>query len=299
MSNRFSQFNVRSPAKVNHFLHIIGRRDDGYHLLQTCFQFLDYGDEMSFELRDDSQIVLLPNNMMGIPNASNLIYRIAYAFQQATNTQQGISITVHKRVPLGAGLGGGSSNAATTLLMLDLLWGINWPLNDLISFGLSFGADIPIFIKGQASLAEGIGEQLTPIELEQPWVAVITPPCQVISAKMYADSELTRNTQALRIEALAQGDFKNTFSELRNDFEPLVRRHYPAVDDAMKWLSNFGEPRLSGSGASVFACFETETAAKSVIEKLPTHLTGFIAKGVNESPAVQAVKKVRAQLIRA
>lgn len=299
MSSAFSRLSLRSPAKVNHFLHIIGRREDGYHLLQTCFQFLDYGDEMSFTLRDDSQIVLQPDNMMGIPNATNLIYRVAYAFQQATHTQQGITISVNKRLPLGAGLGGGSSNAATTLLVLDLLWGINWPLNDLMSLGLSFGADIPVFIKGQASLAEGVGEQLTPIELDQPWVAVITPPCQVISAKMYADSELTRNTQALRIEALAKGEFKNIFGELRNDFEPLVRRHYPAVDDSMKWLSNFGEPRLSGSGASVFACFETETAAKSVIEKLPTHLTGFVAKGVNESPTVQAVKKVRAQLIRA
>lgn len=299
MSHAHSRLSLLSPAKVNHFLHIVGRREDGYHLLQTCFQFLDYGDDMSFELRQDSQIVLHPENMMGIPNSSNLIYRIACAFQQATQTQQGMTISVHKRIPLGAGLGGGSSNAATTLLALDLLWGTNWPLNDLIKFGLPFGADIPIFIKGQASLAEGIGEQLTTIELEQPWVAVITPPCQVITAKMYADSDLTRNTPAFRIEALAKGEFKNTFGELRNDFEPLVRRHYPAVDDAMKWLSNFGEPRLSGSGASVFACFETEAAAKNVIEKLPAHLTGFVAKGVNESPTAQAVKKVRAQLIRA
>lgn len=288
-----------SPAKVNHFLHITGQRSDGYHLLQTCFQFLDHGDELEFELRDDNQIILLPADMAGISNETNLIYRVAKALQQTAPTPQGVTITVNKRLPIGAGLGGGSSNAATTLLALDLLWGLDWPLDDLMKLGLSFGADIPVFIKGHAALAQGIGEQLTPIKLTENWLAVVTPPCQVISAKMYADSELTRNTPALRIEALAKGEFKNNFSELRNDFEPLVRRRYPEVDDAMKWLSNFGEPRLSGSGASVFASFETEQAAKNVIEKLPAHLKGFFAKGVNISPAAQAVSKVRVQLIKA
>ncbi|HRE30493.1 MAG TPA: 4-(cytidine 5'-diphospho)-2-C-methyl-D-erythritol kinase, partial [Candidatus Berkiella sp.] len=243
-----------SPAKVNHFLHITGQRSDGYHLLQTCFQFVDYGDELEFILRDDKQIILKPDNMLGITNESNLIYRVAIALQTAANVTQGITITVHKQLPLGAGLGGGSSNAATTLLALNELWDLNWSVDELMALGLCFGADIPIFIKGVASLAEGIGEQLTPITLNESWLAIITPPCQVISAKMYADSELTRNTPAFRIGHLAKGEFKNNFSELRNDFEPLVRRRYPEVDDAMKWLSNFGKPRLSGSGASVFAC---------------------------------------------
>ncbi|MGE3318053.1 MAG: 4-(cytidine 5'-diphospho)-2-C-methyl-D-erythritol kinase [Candidatus Berkiella sp.] len=288
-----------SPAKVNHFLHIIGQRNDGYHLLQTCFQFLDYGDELSFELRDDSKIELLPEEVMAIPKTSNLIYRIAKAFAHATGATRGITISVNKRLPIGTGLGGGSSNAATTLLALDALWGTNWSLNDLMAFGLSFGADIPIFIKGHASLAEGIGEQLTPVSLRERWLAVILPPCQVITAKMYADSELTRNTPTFRIEALAKVDMTADVSELRNDFELLVRRHYPEVDAAMKWLSNFGKPRLSGSGASVFACFETEQLAKNVIEQLPTHLTGFVAKGVNKSPTVEAVNKVRFQLARA
>jgi len=288
-----------SPAKVNHFLHITGRRPDGYHLLQTCFQFLDYGDEITFELRDDNCIVLQPDNMAGIPNSQNLIYRVAKALQQQSNALQGVTITVNKRLPIGAGLGGGSSNAATTLLALDLLWGLDWPVDDLLTLGLTFGADIPVFIQGHAAFAEGIGEQLTPIQLPLNWLAVITPPCQVASAKMYADSELTRDTPTLRIEALAKREFIDNFSGLRNDFEPLVRRRYPEVDDAMKWLSNFGEPRLSGSGASVFACFKTEQAAKNVIEKLPTHLKGFVAKGVNKSPAAQAVDKVRVQLIRA
>lgn len=286
-----SKLRLHSPAKVNHFLHITGQRSDGYHLLQTCFQFVDYGDELEFTLRDDHLIVLLPNEMAGIPNETNLIYRVAKALQQSAPIQQGVTISVNKRLPLGAGLGGGSSNAATTLLALDLLWGLDWTLDDLMRLGLTFGADIPVFIKGHAALAEGVGEKLTPIELTENWLAVITPPCQVSSAKMYADSELTRNTPAFRIEALAKGEFKNNFSELRNDFEPLVRRRYPEVDEAMKWLSNFGEPRLSGSGASVFASFETEQAAKNVIEKLPTHLKGFFAKGVNESPAAKAVKK--------
>ena len=288
-----TKLRLPSPAKVNHFLHITGRRLDGYHVLQTCFQFVDYGDELEFVLRDDHLIVLEPDNMAGIPNQTNLIYRVAKALQQFAPMQPGVTITANKRLPLGAGLGGGSSNAATTLLALDLLWGLDWPLDDLMSLGLTFGADIPVFIKGHASLAEGVGEQLTPIELTENWLAVITPPCQVSSAKMYADSELTRNTPAFRIEALAKGEFKNNFSELRNDFEPLVRRRYPEVDEAMKWLSNFGEPRLSGSGASVFASFETEQAAKKVVEKLPTHLKGFVAKGVNVSPVAQAMNKVR------
>ncbi len=288
-----TKLSLCAPAKVNHFLHITGQRADGYHLLQTCFQFLDHFDELEFVLRNDDKIVLLPENMAGIPNETNLIYRVAKALQHTASIQQGVTITVNKHLPIGAGLGGGSSNAATTLLALDLLWELDWPLDDLMKLGLSFGADIPVFIKGHAALAEGVGELLTPIKLTENWLVVITPPCQVISAKMYADSELTRNTPAFRIEALAKGEFKNNFSELRNDFELLVRRRYPEVDDAMKWLSNFGEPRLSGSGASVFASFETEQAAKKVIEKLPAHLKGFIAKGVNESPAVKAVNKVR------
>jgi 4-diphosphocytidyl-2-C-methyl-D-erythritol kinase len=294
-----TKLSLCSPAKVNHFLHITGQRSDGYHLLQTCFQFLDHGDELEFVLRDDDKIVLLPENMSGIPNETNLIYRVAKALQHAAPIPLGVTITVNKCLPVGAGLGGGSSNAATTLLALDLLWGLDWRLDDLVKLGLSFGADIPVFLKGHAAIAEGIGELLTPIELTENWLAVITPPCQVLSAKMYADSELTRNTPALRIEALAKGEFVNNFSELRNDFELLVRRRYPEVDDAMKWLSNFGEPRLSGSGASVFVSFETEQAAKKVIEKLPAHLKGFVAKGVNVSPAAKAVNEVRyAQSIR-
>lgn len=299
MNSCLNKLCLLSPAKVNHFLHIIGQRNDGYHLLQTCFQFLDYGDELSFEMRDDSKIELLPNNMMNIPKESNLIYRIASAFAKATNTTKGITITVNKRLPVGTGLGGGSSNAATTLLALDALWQTNWTLDDLMTFGLGFGADIPIFINGHASLAEGVGERLTPVSLTERWVAVILPPCQVITAKMYADSELTRNTPAFRIEALAKVDMTANVSELRNDFELLVRRHYPEVDAAMKWLSNFGKPRLSGSGASVFACFETEQLANNVIKQLPTHLSGFVAKGVNKSPAVAAISKIRFQLARA
>jgi 4-diphosphocytidyl-2-C-methyl-D-erythritol kinase len=293
--SRITHFCLPSPAKINPFLHITGRREDGYHLLQTAFVFLDYGDELQFTLRDDRQILLEPNMMAGIPTEQNLIYRIALALQQMSHCQQGVTITVNKRLPVGAGLGGGSSNAATTLLGLNLLWQLNWSLADLTSLGLTFGADIPIFISGHAALAEGIGERLTPVEMPEVWYAVVTPPCQVISAKMYADPELTRNTPSFRIEALARSDFTKTLSELKNDFESLVRRRYPQVDDAMKWLSNFGKPRLSGSGAGVFACFATEQQAKKVMAALPTHLTGFVAKGANISPALQAVDNVRFQ----
>lgn len=285
-------FSLPSPAKVNHFLHINGRRPDGYHLLQTLFQFLDYGDMLHFERRQDSNIVLQPNNMLDIPNQTNLIYRAAKALQLAAGVKQGVTILAEKQLPLGAGLGGGSSNAATTLHALNWLWQLNWSLAELLQIGVTLGADVPIFLYGHAAWAAGIGEQLTAALLPEPWIVVVLPQCQVATAKMYADPNLTRDTPTLRIGALAKDEIELFIREQRNDFEPLARKYYPEVDDAMKWLSNFGTARLSGSGASVFACFASQAQAKNVAEQIPKRFKGFLAKGTNGSPLKLAAESL-------
>ncbi len=280
-----------SPAKVNRFLHIVGRRDDGYHLLQTLFQYLDYGDELSFELRQDNKICLSPQTHNGILEQDNLIYKAALALQSASQCQQGANIHWIKRLPLGSGLGGGSSNAATCLYALNLIWQLNWSKSALMDLGLRLGADVPFFLFGHTALGEGIGEKLSAVELPTVWFLVITPPCLVSTPKMYAHPQLTRNSPTLRIEALAKDGLENTLSQCRNDFEALVRQCYPDVDNALKWLSNYGEARLSGSGASVFACFSTQEQAQRVAEQLPPNLKGFVAKGMNTSPLNWGVAK--------
>lgn len=279
-----------SPAKINRFLHIVGRRQDGYHLLQTLFQFLDYGDKLHFELRNDDQIVLHPADALGISTTDNLIYRAASALQKAAKTTQGVNIHWEKELPLGSGLGGGSSNAATCLFALNWLWNIHWPQQQLIDLGTSLGADIPFFLYGHTALGEGIGELLSAVALPETWVLVVIPPCQVVSAKMYAQPDLTRNTPAFRIEALVRDETDLDLSRLGNDFEPVVRRLYPEVDNAMKWLSNYGDAKLSGSGASVFACFNSQHHAKEVASYLPKPYKAFIAKGINKSPLMTAAE---------
>lgn len=279
---------VPSPAKINRFLHIIGRRQDGYHQLQTLFQFIDLDDTLSFEPRDDNKIVLLPEHSCGVPSTSNLIYRAAQLLQSHTRTTQGVTIHLDKRLPLGGGLGGGSSNAATTLLVLNRLWDLQLPANTLLALALQLGADVPLFVGGHTAFGEGVGEILTPISLPPTWFVVITPPCQVATPKMYSDPELTRDTQAFKIGTLAETDVQQLINSNKNDFEAVVRKHYPEVDTAMKWLSNFEIARLSGSGASIFACFDTEAAARNVAEQIPAHIKGFVAKGLNHSPLYEA-----------
>lgn len=283
-------FTFPSPAKVNRFLHINGQREDGYHLLQTLFQFLDYGDELSVELRQDNQIFLSPQTQLGIAQEDNLIYKAAIALAQASQCRLGANIHWQKRLPLGSGLGGGSSNAATCLFALNLLWELNWSQEQLMALGLTLGADVPVFLFGHTALAQGIGEECVAINMPPSWFLVLTPDCKVETAKMYAKSELTRNTPTLRIGALAEGGIEQQLSHFRNDFEPVVRQHYPEVDAALKWLSNYGEARLSGSGASVFACFSSQEQAQEIANCLPPAMKGFIAKGMNQSPLMQKAK---------
>jgi 4-diphosphocytidyl-2-C-methyl-D-erythritol kinase len=265
-----------APAKLNLFLHITGRRADGYHLLQTVFQFLDHGDELEFEVRDDGRI-LRAEGPVEVPEVSDLSLRAAKLLQAESGIGLGTSIKLRKRLPLQAGLGGGSSDAATTLVALDQLWGTHLGSGRLAALGAQLGADVPVFIGGQAAWGEGIGEILTPLELPEPWYVVIEPACRVLTREIFQAPELTRNSAPIKIARFRSG-------ECRNDFEPVVRSRYPEVSEALDWLGTHAEARLTGSGACVFAAFTDEAGARRVYAALPQGWRGFVARGCNRSP---------------
>ena len=280
-----------APAKINLFLHIIGRRDDGYHLLQTVFQLLDYCDELKFTSNNTGQITLSPD-IADLPTKQNLIWKAAYRIQAHQNPNKledkslmGVHIHVNKRIPMGGGLGGGSSNAATTLVGLNKLWDLQLSTHELAEIGVELGADVPVFIAGQSAWAEGIGENLTPVELPSQWYLVITPNCHVSTAKIFQNKELTRNTSPIRIAAFLAGGGQN-------DCEPLVRKLYSEVDNALIWLNQHGEARLTGTGACVFASFRAEEDAKLALKALPKGLKGFVARGLNQSPLQRSLTSV-------
>lgn len=286
------QLTLPSPAKINRFLHIIGKRDDGYHLLQTLFQYIDLSDQLSFELRSDNQIVLTPESNLGITQSENLIYKAARLMQQTSQNQQGITIHWEKNIPMGSGLGGGSSNAATCLVALNLLWQLNWPKEKLLSLAVQLGADVPFFVFGHAAWAEGIGEQLQAVELTPTWILLVIPPCHVNTAKMYALPQLTRDTPRLKIGTLVQSEIDIRLQACKNDFEKVVRQCHPEVNEALTMLSNFTDARMSGSGASVFACFNDISEAQYVAKKLPDDWKKFVVQGLNKSPLYTAIEKV-------
>lgn len=264
-----------SPAKLNLFLHITGRRPDGYHNLQTVFQLLDYGDELSFATRTDGDIQILPA-LPGVAPQDNLIYKAARQLQRASGSLQGATIELTKRLPMGGGLGGGSSNAATTLLGLNQLWQTGFTIDELATMGRELGADVPVFVRGQTAWAEGIGDQLSPLELPRHWYLVLAPECEVATAAIFSNKDLTRDTPNIKVAAFLEEGGKN-------DCQPVVEQHYPQVKDAVDWLSRFGPARLTGTGACVFAAFATEASAQEVLAKRPKQLNGFVAKGANES----------------
>jgi len=264
-----------APAKLNLFLHIIGRRADGYHLLQSVFQFLDFGDSLSFTPRDDGRIQLL-NPLPGVAPEDDLIFRAAKRLQQETGGEQGADIAVDKRLPMGGGLGGGSSDAATTLVALNRIWGCGLEPQQLAELGIALGADLPVFIRGQAAWAEGVGEQLEPVTLPEPWYLVVVPPVTVSTAEIFSAPELTRDCPRITIRAFLSG-------EGRNVCEPLVRARYPSVDRAIHWLADFAEPRMTGTGACVFAPFEGEQAGREALAELPAEFSGFVARAANRS----------------
>lgn len=269
-----------SPAKLNLFLHITGRRADGYHQLQTLFQLLDYGDQLDFSLREDDQLILEPP-LAGVPFEHNLIVRAARLLQSAQVHKglapKGAHIHLRKRLPLGGGIGGGSSNAATTLVALNHLWQCGLSRAQLMQLGLQLGADVPVFVGAQTAWAEGVGEALTPIKMPATSYLVLHPNCAVSTAGIFSHKDLTRDTAAITLAAfLAQGG--------RNDCEALVRKLYPPVDKALKWLANFtSNARMTGTGASVFAAFDSEAQAQQVLAQAPGDLPGFVAQGINRS----------------
>ena len=266
-----------APAKLNLFLRITGRRADGYHTLQTVFQFLDYGDELEFAVTDDGQITRA-TPLAGVPEDKDLTVRAARLLQEAANTRQGVQIHLRKRIPTGGGLGGGSSDAATTLLALNELWGVHLPRAGLARLGLALGADVPVFVHGQAAWGEGIGEVLTPVEPEEAWYLVLVPPVHVSTAQVFANPELTGYSPPLTIRDFHEG------RGLRNDLEAAVRSRYPEVDRAMRWLAEYGEPRMSGSGGCVFLKVADADRGRQILERIPKPFTGFVARGMNRHP---------------
>ncbi len=268
-----------APAKLNLFLHITGRRADGYHELQTLFQLLDYGDELVFTPRDTPELELAPE-LPGVPPESNLIIRAARLLQTHTGCTKGAHIHLTKRLPMGGGIGGGSSDAATTLLALNHLWQLHLSLDELADLGLRLGADVPVFVRGETAWAEGIGERLHPVALTSYWYLVIAPECQVSTKEIFSNQRLTRNTPKMTIAPALEGQGQT----LRNDCQPIVAELYPEVDRALGWLSQYGTARLTGTGACVFASFDNETECRNVFSLLPATFKGFVARGINRSP---------------
>ena len=273
-----------APAKLNLFLHVTGRRDDGYHLLQTVFQFLDFCDELIFDVRRDTSIRRI-SDCPGLPADSDLVVRAARALQAHTGTGLGVDIHVSKHIPMQAGLGGGSSDAATTLRALNRLWGLELPVGELAAIGVKLGADVPVFLHGHAAFAEGVGEELTDLEPAEEWYLIIHPDCSVSTAEIFNDADLTRHTPPITIRDFLTGAG-------HNDCEAVVFRAFPEVAEAARWLGQFAEVRMTGTGACLFARFADKGAAETIMEQLPEKWSGFVARGLNDSPLK---KRLRAE----
>lgn len=275
-----------APAKLNLFLHVTGRRDDGYHLLQTAFQLIDRCDLLDFDVRQDGQI-LRTNDVPGVPADSDLIVRAARLLQQKTGTTLGADLTLHKVLPMGGGVGGGSSDAATTLMALNHLWQTGLSRTELMALGLQLGADVPFFIFGENAFAEGVGEELQAISTPERWFVVIEPGVHVPTPAIFSSRELTRDSKAVRI-----ADFSsNAENYWRNDLQTVACAMFPQVDEAIQWLSNFGNAKMTGSGACVFCAFADESAADKVIMQMPGRWKSWKAKSLNQHPLVDLLQR--------
>ena len=285
MTDAWSQW--PAPAKLNLFLRIVGRRADGYHLLQTVFQLLDWGDSVRLRTRDDG-IVSRMSMLPGISAENDLTVRAAQALRKRAGIAAGVDIAVEKRVPLGAGLGGGSSDAATVLVALNRLWGAELSNDVLAEIGLSLGADVPVFVRGHSAWGEGVGEILTPMQLPPRHYVILDPRVHVSTAALFQASELTRNSPRMTIS-----DFL-TRTCTANAFAPLARVRYPPVAAAMDWLGQRGEAQLSGSGGCVFAAMDSAEAAEAVVRDCPPEFAAYSAQGVNRSPLHEALESFHA-----
>lgn len=268
-----------APAKLNLFLHITGRREDGYHLLQTLFQFLDYGDTLHFTLRSDGE-VHRRSELPGVDEEQDLTVRAARLLKEASTCPLGVDIEVEKRLPMGGGLGGGSSDAATTLVALNHLWRLGLTTEQLAQLGLQLGADVPIFVHGHAAWAEGVGEQLTPVDPPEPWYLVLIPDVSVSTAEIFNAPELTRDTPAIKIRDFLAGRAINVC-------QTVVAKRYQAVAENLAWLNQHGKAVMTGTGACVFAAFESRQQAEAILAIMPDGWRGFVARGLNRSPLLE------------
>lgn len=278
MSQEISR-NWPAPAKLNLFLHINGRRSDGYHELQTLFQFVDCCDQLDFRVTDTPELILHSNMSNVVADSDNLILRAAKSLQQSTGYCGGAEIWLDKRLPMGGGLGGGSSDAATTLVALNQLWNTQLSHDELAAIGLKLGADIPVFIHGFAAFAEGVGERLQTVNPAELWYLIIAPDAHVSTAAVFQDPQLPRNTPKLGIDTLLSQPW-------RNDCQELVVSKYPQVAKALGWLLEYAPSRMTGTGACVFGEFSSQQQALAALAKLPSDMQGFVAKGMNISPLI-------------
>jgi 4-diphosphocytidyl-2-C-methyl-D-erythritol kinase len=269
-----------APAKLNLFLHVVGRRPDGYHLLQTLFRFIDLHDTLHFSLREDG-VVRRTNVVEGVEEGQDLCVLAARLLQSETGCGLGVDIEVEKRIPMGGGLGGGSSDAATTLIALNRLWSLGLSRERLMQLGLRLGADVPVFIFGENAFAEGVGEELQAYPLEEAWYVVLFPPVHVPTAEIFARPELTRDTVSITMRALPKWQSEQ---QLHNDLQPVVCGIYPEVGRYITWLDNFGKAMMTGSGACVFAEFASCSQAEAVLQQLPDGMRGVVAQGLEKHP---------------
>jgi 4-diphosphocytidyl-2-C-methyl-D-erythritol kinase len=272
-----------APAKINLFLHVTGRRPDGYHLLQTAFRMLDHGDTLGFRVRDDGAIVRT-TDLPGVPAEADLTVKAAKLLQARTGCRQGADIQIDKRLPMGGGLGGGSSDAATALLALNHLWNTGVDRTTLQQWALELGADVPFFIFGRTALGEGVGEALRPLELPSTWYVVIEPPASVPTVEIFTAKELTRDTKPLIIAGFAVTENLRCLQQGRNDLEPVASSRYPVVAQALEALAEFGKPRMSGSGACVFLDCEQQATAEMVVERLKANWRIWCAPSLDRHP---------------
>jgi len=282
-----------APCKINLFLHITGRRADGYHALQSVFLLLDHGDELRIRVRQDGQIVHM-NPLPGVPPEKDLTIRAARALQQTSQCTLGADIECIKRTPMGGGLGGGSSDAATVLMALNQQWQLGYSRQQLMAIGLTLGADVPVFIFGQTAWAEGVGEQLSavalPADMLEKYYVVITPQVEVPTAKIFAHQALTRDSKPLRMADFSNGANSSAFwQQAKNDMEAVVCALYPEVKNTLAWLKQYGDARMSGSGASVFVAVDSETKAQALIENRPKNTSGFWSKGLKYHPLFASI----------
>jgi 4-diphosphocytidyl-2-C-methyl-D-erythritol kinase len=275
-----------APAKLNLFLHIVGRRADGYHELQTCFQFVDLCDEITIAVREDGQI-RRPAAIPGLAEDADLCVRAARALKAAAASPLGADIGLLKRIPIGGGLGGGSSDAATCLVALNRLWGLHWPIERLAALGLQLGADVPVFVHRRVAWAEGVGERLTalypPLAPAEANYLIVQPNVFVSTAEVFADPELTRNSAPITIHGFLKDGG-------RNDCLGVVRRRYPEVARALDWLSRYGSARLTGTGACVFLACESMERGREILHELPPAFAAFLARGLNNSPLLEGLR---------